>query len=404
VTTRAVRNHSLSQIFEPRNRGILLDIIVLIFNLLLMWLVTRLSLNFVRQAEEDWFAKLALGFFFGGLLLLQPLGPTLKRWSFHQRFKSFASSKSDNAGCLIPWYMFFYIIIMLIISLMASLYFLEAFRDTNWEGLSSAILLGGIVFSFVNAVIIYRYFLTPKKEPRWKFLTTPQSEWLGDLCMFLNVICFQILWSTYTASTMFWESLHVTSHGQSPGLVAGTLFRFFVVAVVALLVYFPPRIFYLVIDRHRKITWLTMFLANLPLIFGVVLFSLRAPGTNSANATAPTSSATILNRPSFVLSAENFYREYELDSQAGAKKYSGQYVEVTGRVHSVVLRQDKSPSSVVRLDGGGFLRWVNCRFDEDQSESMKTLKEKQKVTLQGVGDRFWIGGPSLTHCVLVKAE
>ncbi len=61
-------------ILTPRHRGILLDGVVLLFNLSLMWIITRLSLNLVQQAEEDWLAKLAIGLFFAGLLFLQPLG------------------------------------------------------------------------------------------------------------------------------------------------------------------------------------------------------------------------------------------------------------------------------------------------------------------------------------------
>ena len=66
-------------------------------------------------------------------------------------------------------------------------------------------LLAELFCLIVNAVVIYRYFLKPKKRPRWKFLTTPRSALLGDVLMFLNVICLQILWSGVSASASFWE-------------------------------------------------------------------------------------------------------------------------------------------------------------------------------------------------------
>jgi len=257
------------RLLAPQNRGNLLDLFVFVFNLSLIWIVTRLSLNLIRQAETDRPAMLAVSGFFAGLLVLQPLGPILKRWSFHQRNKE--SSLSDAAGCLITFYIFPYLVIMLIISLNASLYFLEAFRDSRWQEISYPILLGGIVVSFVNAVPIYRYFLKPKKQPRWRFLTTPQAEWLGYTCTLLNVICFQILWSSFTASAFFSEWVTKTPLGKA-GIFTDILGRLIVIAAVAMLVYFPPRIFYLVEDKHLRVTLLTMLLANLPLIVRIVWF------------------------------------------------------------------------------------------------------------------------------------
>src|SRR6266481_5829046 len=101
------------RIFEPRNRGILLDIVVFCLNLILMGIVTRLSMNLVRQADQDMFARTAIGLFFAGVFFLQPLGPILKRWSFHQTFKFETASA---AGCLLFWFMFFYIVMMLLLS------------------------------------------------------------------------------------------------------------------------------------------------------------------------------------------------------------------------------------------------------------------------------------------------
>ena len=93
------------KIFAQQNRGILLDIVVFLINLLLMQILTILSRKLVYQAEQDVFAKLAIGLFFAGLFFLQPLGPVLKRWSFHQRFKFESNS---TAGCLLFWFMWVY--------------------------------------------------------------------------------------------------------------------------------------------------------------------------------------------------------------------------------------------------------------------------------------------------------
>ena len=259
------------KIFELRNRGILLDLVVFVINLILMSIVTRLSLNLVHQADEDVLPRVTIGLFFAGVFFLQPMGPILKRWSFHQRHKFDTGS---SAGCLLSWFMFVYIVMMLLLSATATIILSEAIfeRGSAESAIGPLFILGGLVLSIVNAVFIYRYFLRPKKKPRWKFLTTPQSAMLGDVLMFLNVICLQILWNSLTASAFFWELLTSTPLGK-PGSVTDILGRFIVIGSLALLVYFPARIFYLVEDKNRKITWLTMVLANLPLILRAVFAS-----------------------------------------------------------------------------------------------------------------------------------
>ncbi|MFN2491522.1 MAG: hypothetical protein ABR501_01385 [Pyrinomonadaceae bacterium] len=51
--------------------------------------------------------------------------------------------------------------------------------------------------------------------------------------------------------------------------------RFIVISFLALLVYFPARIFYLAEDKNRKMALLTMLLANLPLIVRALVASPR---------------------------------------------------------------------------------------------------------------------------------
>jgi hypothetical protein len=255
----------LKAILEPRNRGILLDLVVFIISLVLMHVLTVQSLNLVRQAEENNFAKLVVGLFFAGVFFLQPLGPILKRWSFHERFKFETNS---TAGCLLIGLMWFYVVLMILLSGTATIILSEVIfeRGSPAAEFAALVVVGGAVLSIVNAVVIYRYFLKPKKKPRWKFLTTPRSALLGDVLMFLNVICLQILWGGVTASVLFWSVLDSTPLGGQKGTISEVLGRLIAISVLALLVYFPGRIFYLAEDRNRKLTWLTMLLANLPLI------------------------------------------------------------------------------------------------------------------------------------------
>ena len=267
-----MRKINFRAILAPRNRGILLDVFVFLISLTLMRALTMLAMSLVNEAETDTLAKVAVGLFFAGVFFLQPLGPILKRWSFHQRCKF----KTDSgAGCLLIWFMFIYLTMMLLLSGTATIILNEAFFEKGEAAASFGMLFifGGFFLSIVNTVFIYRYFLRPKKEPRWKFLMTPQAALLGDLLMFLNIICLQILWNSLSSSKLFWDVLLSTPLGGKHGTFAEILGRFIAIGALALLVYFPARIFYLAEDKNRKITWLTMLLANLPLILRAVFAS-----------------------------------------------------------------------------------------------------------------------------------
>lgn len=399
MNSKAIQKFDLRRIFAPHNRGTLLDVVVFLGSVFLLRVVTMLSLNLVHRAEEDALAKLAIGLFFAGLLFLQPLGPTLKRWSFHER-TNFGTDSTP--GCLL-FFMFFYLVMMLIVSGAAAILISEVVfeKDSVGSDIGLLALLGGFIWSIGSVVVIYRYFLRPKKKPRWGFLAKPQAEQFGDVCMFLNVICLQILWGSLTASESFREVVTATPLGRR-GSFTDLLGRLIVISVLAALVYFPGRIFYLVEDRHLKLTSLIMLVANLPLILGVVFASppARAWSTNTG---PPVLRRRVFGHQSLVITAVDFYQEYKRDSQSSARKYAGQYVVVTGIVRAVDLREGDALGANVRLDGGGVVQWVTCRFDDDQKEIMKTLKQNQQVTLQGVGEKFWIGGPKLTHCLLVNA-
>jgi hypothetical protein len=267
-----MKKNDFKAILTPRNRGILLDVVVFVVNLLFMHFLTVVSLDLVREAEVDNQAKLLVGLFFAGVFLLQPLGPTLKRWSFHQRFK-----REDNSliGCLIFPLAWFHLVMMILLAGTATIILSEVFFEPG----SPESEFGGFVFiaaagiAFINGFLIYRYFYKPKKKPRWKFLMTPQAAVLGDVLMFLNVICLQIIFNGVSASKLFWSVLISTPLGGQSGTFTEIVGRFIAIGALAMLAYFPPRIFYLVEDKNRKITWLTMFIANLPLILRAVFAS-----------------------------------------------------------------------------------------------------------------------------------
>jgi hypothetical protein len=261
------------RVFEPRNRGLLLDTGVFLCQLILFRLLTTLALGFVHQTEAEVGLRPPLVSSWSHFLFWQPLGPILKRWSFHKRFNSFETSESALTSFLLSVYKFFYMAAMWIMIYLAYSFFTKAFPGFHSERNEKIVVAVALVLPVATGVIIFRYFRRPKKQPRWKFLMTPQAEALGDLCMFLNVICFQILFSVYVSSPHFWNALHKITRQASGGVFDGLSGRLYLAGIAVLLAYFPPRIFYLVIDQRRKITWLMMLLANLPFILAIIFYA-----------------------------------------------------------------------------------------------------------------------------------
>jgi hypothetical protein len=128
------------------------------------------------------------------------------------------------------------------------------------------LIFSGLILTIVQTYLIYSYFSPPKKPPQSKFLRSPQSENLGDICLFLNMILFQVFWNMLTFAPL--------GHPSSLLEFGG---RLFFLSFIAMLIYFPPRMFYLAEDINRPRTWLTMLLANSPVIVRVLIGS----GSNS---------------------------------------------------------------------------------------------------------------------------
>ncbi|PWT92799.1 MAG: hypothetical protein C5B55_05645 [Blastocatellia bacterium] len=380
----------LDLLFSKRNRGLLLDVFVFVFQLLLLRLLTKLSIGFFQQAEHDAFPKLVIAFFLLGLFLLQSLGPMLKRWSFHQRFPDFERNMGGLTSLLLSFYRFFYIGAMAIMLFLAYVYFAEAIKLEYSDAIEKAIVAAALVLPIASAVAVFRFFHKPSDRfGKFTLLESPLAETLGDLCMLLNIIGFQILFSVYVSSPHFWNALHKTTRLASNNLDSLSA-RLYIAFIASLLAYFPPRIFYLVVDQHRLITWLTMLLANLPLIYAIV-FYVPAP-----------QQPRLLHQPSFTVTAAELHDEYEQDNHTGIKKYSGNYINVTGRVQTRFFPRSLELKDQIGLDGKDGYPWVYCSFDEDQVESAEALELGQQVTFQCVGSSDWSHGAALEHCVVIR--
>jgi hypothetical protein len=260
-------------IIDRTNRGVLLDVVVFVINLALMNMLTRYFLDLFRLADEgDSFAQVALLLCSGAMFVLPAAGAVLKRWHFHRRLSARPKREGEEtklpfdllelksnvaAGCLFNPIFYFALSIFLssvVLSFLTSLIFEK--RTMSNGAVFVPLVIASFVACVIQTVLVYRYFSPPKKAPSAPFLRDRASEQIGDLCIFVNMILFQVFWNLAVSQFPFARA----------GSVGEFAFNLFILIFFALMIYFPPRIFYLAEDIRRPATWLTILLANSPTI------------------------------------------------------------------------------------------------------------------------------------------
>jgi di/tricarboxylate transporter len=73
-------------------------------------------------------------------------------------------------------------------------------------------LLAAVPLAFVNVAVMSLYLLLPKRKPLLKFFASPQSELIGDICLYLNMILWQTFWGilmgfSYATGSSVWGEL-----------------------------------------------------------------------------------------------------------------------------------------------------------------------------------------------------
>ncbi len=255
-----------TNLFAETNRGLLLDIFIFVLNLFLLRLLTGLFIDLFRQVSaENPLAEFVLSLTFAGMWLLPAVGAILKRWHFHQRLKAqgktYDSEESALAGCLFNPIFYFCLNLVIMSAVLVGLgqvLFGDALLKNG--ALFIPLILLGLGLTIVQTYLIYLYFSPPKEPPKSQFLREPRSETVGDICIFVNMILFQMVWNSLT----FADLGPVSGFAEFAG-------RLFFLSFLAMLIYFPPRMFYLADDINRPRTWLTMLLANSPVILRVLI-------------------------------------------------------------------------------------------------------------------------------------
>ncbi|MEP6849958.1 MAG: hypothetical protein ABI999_13960 [Acidobacteriota bacterium] len=251
------------EIFARINRGIILDVVVLIVNTLLMTVLSgRLSTVFAARRAKEPVAEITTFFYIASICVLPGIAAFLKFFAGN-RFKP--SEYEDAAREAFPTLLK----IILGGQFILNAIFILAMYETRGDLLddigknsifsvfSLAIVMLGIVSLFIYPIFTFCHFFvdtTGRKPTRLRFV----SEALADLCIFTNVILYQAFWG------LLMNDLPNDIHN-----IVGRLFQFLFCAA---LIYIPPRIYYLADDGGRWRTWVMILLANLPVLIRIFFF------------------------------------------------------------------------------------------------------------------------------------
>lgn len=233
---------------------------MLVLNLGAMAYLTRAFAGVARRAAaDDTGAQATLFAIVVAMMVLAPAGATLKRWHYHARRVAEGGAGPPD-GCLFSP-VFYFCLTAVVFSAAISFVLQNVYgRGEPAAAVFVLSVFGGLALMVAHTVLVYRYFSPPRAEPKSAFLRDRASGLLGDLCLFANMVLFQLVWNLLGSVSL-----------PKPTGLADFVLRLGLLAFLALLLYFPPRMFYLAEDIGKPRTWVMILLANAPVIARLLL-------------------------------------------------------------------------------------------------------------------------------------
>jgi hypothetical protein len=112
----------------------------------------------------------------------------------------------------------------------------------------------------------------------------------------------------------------------------------------------------------------------------------------------------VKEKPSFIMTAEQLYKEFSTKEDSSYILYGDKVVEVTGPVMDITI--NNNGASLTLLDE---ISGINCSFDSisvaEHQDELKMIKTGDEITLKGKCDGYdMIMGVVLTRCVILKKD
>jgi hypothetical protein len=252
----------LADILQPRNRGLLMDLVMFFIQILLFYILARQFRSVALKATAgELISKTSMALYCLALVTLSPVAAILKRRPTRLRDPNFDDKVSSLPGGLKKIATIFYFLSQFLFSIAACMLSVEILEDLSDRSYTDILFLPLFflipAIAIINTLVFVFYFRPIKHKAVISFLASPGSEFFGDALLFLNMILFQVFWG-YLMTDL--------THDYS-----GLASRVFMFAFTALIIYFPPRLLFLAEHAEDKRSWLFMLLANLPIILRLIL-------------------------------------------------------------------------------------------------------------------------------------
>ena len=104
----------------------------------------------------------------------------------------------------------------------------------------------------------------------------------------------------------------------------------------------------------------------------------------------------------YIISANDFYKEYSADETAANAKYLEKVIEVGGEVVEIQLENEDEPT--VALSTAEPDITVRCGFKKELLVEVKKLKQGDKIKIKGKCDGLDMFGVVITQCILINSK
>jgi hypothetical protein len=129
-------------------------------------------------------------------------------------------------------------------------------------------------------------------------------------------------------------------------------------------------------------------------LFALAVFALLAAGSLDTDSDTKQVQS---QSPSYTLSADQLYYDYNSNEVSADTKYKGKVVVVSGAIQSI--GKDILGSAYIIVGGKGFLDGAQCTFTKAEEASVGRLAKGQRVSVKGeVGGKM--GHVQLSKCSL----